>query len=294
VDGVPDSSSDGVPVDEESPYFRLPGVGPDDPSLGAALITWVEPNPEHVVAYNRWYEDDHMITGAMSMPWMFACRRWVAPRRLQHLRAPLDSRIAQPLSAGKYLALYWVNTGRLADHRDWAVAANYRLHAEGRGSCRGAGFDPMEERSHVFTGFAAYRGPTYRDDDVPRDVHTLVQPYAGLVLELIDAGDGDREALHAWLANDDLPSRVGGSVALALRFDPQRLPETRMTHTKRVEGTEAMIALLHFLECDPEDCWAERFADTEERLRSANGVLAAQAAFIPTRHGTNQYTSELF
>ena len=35
-------------VDEA--YRRLPGVGPHAPHVGAALITWVEPMPEHVAA----------------------------------------------------------------------------------------------------------------------------------------------------------------------------------------------------------------------------------------------------
>ncbi|MSW29119.1 MAG: hypothetical protein F2867_02385, partial [Actinobacteria bacterium] len=64
-------------------YRHLPSVGPHDPIVGGALITWVEPTPEHVVGYNRWYEDDHMITGAMVMPWMFSCRRFVSPRSIQ-------------------------------------------------------------------------------------------------------------------------------------------------------------------------------------------------------------------
>jgi hypothetical protein len=38
-------------VDEA--YRRLPTVGPDGPRLGGALITWVEPIPEHVVGYNE-------------------------------------------------------------------------------------------------------------------------------------------------------------------------------------------------------------------------------------------------
>ena len=38
-----------------------------------------------------------------------------------------------------------------------------------------------------------------------------------------------------------------------------------------------------------------RFATNDERLRSAGvGSLAVQAAFIPTRHGTNTYVDELF
>ena len=175
--------------------------------------------PEHVVAYNRWYEDDHMITGAMAMPWLFSCRRFVAPTWLQHLRGPAGSRVAVPLEAGKYIAIYWINEGRLDDHEQWSFGANYRLHAEGRGSCRGPGHDPLEERRHVFTSFSDYLGPTYRDDAVPRDVHTLVQPYQGLVVQVIDAVDEPRRARR--VAHRHLPAQVvRGPNAVATRFGP--------------------------------------------------------------------------
>ena len=280
-------------VDEA--YRRLPQEGPDDPGVGGALITWVEPMPEHVVGYNRWYEDDHMITGAMSMPWMFSCRRWVAPTWLQHLRGPVGSRVAVPLEAGKYIGLYWVNTGRVDDHLQWALGANYRLHAEGRGSYRGAGHDPLEERRHVFTAFCDYLGPTYRGDDVPRDVHTLVQPYQGLVVELIDAADGDRARLDGWLAREYVPMVVGGPVAATLRFAPRPLPPDRLGHVREVEGTSGIVILLHFLECDPRDVWDERFAPSAARLGDGGaGTLAVQAAFVPTAHGTDRFTDELF
>jgi len=289
-----DSTDAPRPVDEA--YRRLPTEGPDAPDLGGALITWVEPMPEHVVAYNRWYEDDHMITGAMSMPWMFSCRRWVAPTWIQHLRGPADSAVAVPLDAGKYIGVYWVNGGRIDDHTAWSLGANYRLHAEGRGSCRGEGHDPLEERRHVFTAFADHLGSSYRDDDVPRSVHTLVQPYAGMVIEMIEAPDGDRAALDQWLRREHLPSVLGGPVAVTVRFAPRPLPPDRLAHVKEVDGVERMVVLLHFLEADPRDCWDDRFAPTAERLAAGGGAasLAVQAAFIPTRHGTDAYTDELF
>ena len=270
--------------------------GPDEPRLGGALITWVEPAPEHVVGYNRWYEDDHMITGAMVMPWMFSCRRWVAPRWIQHLRAPTGSRVADPLDRGKYIGVYWVNEGRVAEHESWAIAANIRLHEEGRGSYRGHGADPLEERQHVFTAFCDYLGATYRDDDVPRAVHTLVQPYQGLVVELLDAPKPEARAeLHKWIADDDLPERVDGPVAVALRFDPRPRTPSTLTHVRELECPDRIAVVLHFLECDPRDCWDERFADAAVRIaEGGKGTLAVQAAFIPTRHGTNVYTDELF
>ena len=282
-------------MDVDPAYRRLPTVGSLAPKIGGALITWVEPMPEHVVGYNRWYEDDHMITGAMSMPWMFSGRRFVAPRSIQHLRGPADSDVAVPLEAGKYIALYWVNEGRLDDHQEWSLGTNYRLHAEGRGSYRGLGHDPLEERRQVFTAFHDYLGATYRDDDVPLDVHTLLQPYAGLVVELIQSGTDERESLDDWLTSEYLPDVVGGPVAVTLRFAPRPLPGDKLAHIRELDGVERIITLLHFLEADPRDCWDSRFATNDERLRSAGvGSLAVQAAFIPTRHGTNAYVDELF
>lgn len=279
-------------VDEA--YRRLPGVGPHAPKLGAALLTWVEPTPEHVVGYNRWYEDDHMITGAMVMPWMFSCRRFVAPRWLKHLRGPAGSRVAEPLEAGKYIGIYWINEGRLEDHEQWALGANYRLHAEGRGSYRGAGVDPLEERRHIFTSFADHLGSTYRDDRVPRDVHTLVQPYQGLVVQVIDATD-DRGALDAWLASTYLPSVVRGANAVAVRFAPRPLPGDKLAHVRQLDGVERIVQVLHFLDTDPRECWDENFAGAADEI-AASGVatLGIQAAFVPTHHGTDDYTDELF
>src|SRR5205823_9031401 len=100
----------------ENPYSTLPKEGPYDVRIGSALITMVEPHPGHERAYNRWYEDDHFYSGAMAMPWMFAGRRWVAPKDLQALRYPADSPIADPLDTGKYISLYWITEGRYEDH----------------------------------------------------------------------------------------------------------------------------------------------------------------------------------
>jgi hypothetical protein len=276
-------------------YRRLAGEGPHDAAFGGALITWVEPMPDHVAGYNRWYEDDHMITGAMVMPWMFSCRRWVAPKRLQHLRGPADSSIAVPLNAGKYIALYWINRSRIDDHQEWALGANYRLHAEGRGSYRGAGHDPLEERRHVFTAFCDYRGATYRDAAVPRDVHALMQPYQGLVVELYEApSDAGVSALDAWLVDSHLPDVTTDPVAQSLRFTPRPLPADKLAHVKEIENPARIITVLHFIEADPSTCW-DQFAGSDERVKAAGvGKLAVQAAFIPTHHGTNDYVDELF
>ena len=279
------------PVDPA--YRRLPTVGPHEPGIGSALITWVEPMPEHVVAYNRWYEDDHMITGAMSMPWLFSCRRFVAPTWLHHLRGPQDARVAVPLEAGKYIAIYWINEGRLDDHEQWSLGANYRLHAEGRGSCRGPGHDPLEERRHVFTSFSDYLGPTYRDDAVPRDVHTLVQPYQGLVVQVIDAAV-DRAELDAWLTDAHLPGWCGGEArwppgSAPVRCRPTGWPTSASSRGPR--GGDRAALPRH-----RSPGVLGRPLRRAEATIAASGVatLGVQAAFVPTHHGTDDYTDQLF
>ncbi len=154
----------------------------------------------------------------------------------------------------------------------------------------------MEERRHVFTAFHDYRGATYRDEAVPRDVHALMQPYRGLVVEIVEKTPGsERVDLNAWLASEYLPAVVGGPVAISLRFDPLPLPSDKLGHVRELEGANRLCTLLHFLERDPRECWHEHFAASGERLaKGARGTLAVQAAFIPTRHGTDAYTDELF
>ena len=236
-----------------------------------------------------------MITGAMVMPWMFSCRRFVAPRSVQHLRGPVGSRVAEPLEAGKYIGIYWINEGRIEDHEQWSLGANKRLHAEGRGSYRGHDQDPLEERRHIFTSFSDFLGATYRDGDVPRVVHTLVQPYKGLVVQVIDAANGNRLELDEWLATQYLPSIVTGPVAVATRFAPRPLPPDKLSHVRELDGVEGIVTVLHFLESDPETAWAAHFATAEETIREGGfGTLGIQAAFLPTNHGTNDYVDELF
>ena len=288
---IDDSNEPGI----DPAYRHLPSVGPHAPRVGGALITWVEPTPEHVVGYNRWYEDDHMITGAMVMPWMFSCRRFVAPRSIQHLRTPMGSRVAEPLEAGKYIGLYWINEGRIEDHEQWSLGANRRLHAEGRGSYRGHDQDPLEERRHIFTSFSDLLGVTYRDEKVPRLVHTLMQPYGGLIVQVIDANELGRDRLDAWLTDHYLPSVVTDEVAVAARFAPRPLPADKLSHVRELDGIEGIVTVLHFLDGHPEEAWQDHFADAEDRIaQSGVGTLGIQAAFIPTHHGTDDYTDDLF
>lgn len=76
--------------------------------VGHMLFTMVDPPRGEEVAYNRWYERDHFYAGCLVGPWLFAGRRWVAPRALKALRYPEGGGgFARPdVRAGSYVALY--------------------------------------------------------------------------------------------------------------------------------------------------------------------------------------------
>ncbi|WP_455351189.1 hypothetical protein [Streptomyces sp. SYSU K217416] len=269
-------------------YAELAAVGPYGVRPGHALITMVEPHLGHERAYHRWYEDDHYIAGAMAMPWMYAGRRWVATRELQLLRRPEKSAVAQPVTAGAYLSTYWITDGRYDEHMKWTVGINKRLNRDGR---------VHQERTHVFTAFQDHEATVYRDGEAgPRDFHALDHPYRGLVLEVVDAdGPEQRAELLEWLCSRQLPERLAGSpAAMVVAFRPTPLPGDRMTYVKQVEGVDTRLTLLWFLECDPRECWQERFTGLDEAVaRSGLGRVELVAPFIPTVPGTDRYVDEL-
>jgi hypothetical protein len=272
----------------QSPYSTLPAEGPYEVRVGSALITMVEPHAGHEVAYNRWYEDDHFYAGAMAMPWMFSGRRWVATRDLQQLRYPADSAIAQPVTAGCYITVYWITEGRYRDHIRWTVATNGRLLPDGR---------VFQERSHIFTAFQEYGGAVYRDgENGPRDIHALDHPYQGLVMEVVDGHEGaDRAELIRWLKDEHVaPALAGSPAALCAVFTPMPLPTNKATYVQDVPGGDRRVTLLWFLEVDPRDCWAAMFKGLGDAVSAAGaGRAELVAPFIPTVPGTNRYVDQL-
>ena len=270
-------------------YADLAAVGPYGADLGHALITMVEPHPGREREYNRWYEDDHFIAGAMAMPWMYAGRRWVATRELQQLRYPEKSAVAQPVTAGCYISVYWITAGRYADHMKWTVGINKRLNRDAR---------VYHDRTHVFTAFQDHAVTVYRDGAAgPRDFHALDHPYAGLVVEVIDAESaGQREELLEWLRARHLPRRLAGGspAAMVTVFKPTPLPLDRMSYVKQVEGTDTRLTLLWFLQRDPREVWEEHFAGLGEETAAAGlGRVELVAPFIPTVPGTDTYVDQL-
>jgi hypothetical protein len=268
----------------DDPYYHLAQTGPYAPVIGAALITMVEPHVGHERGYNRWYEDDHYNAGAMAFPWMWAGRRYVAPVPYQEVRYPADSVIAQPIEAGKYISIYWITEGQYENHLRFAVGTNHRLFADGR---------VFMERDHTFTAFQRYLGPVYRDDDGPRDIHSLNYPYGGLVVEVIDANSaGARDELVEWVRRERIPG-PDSSVAMGMMFAPMPLPGDKQPYVKDVEGVDDRLTILWFTEGDSLDAWDD-FAGVGELVDATGlGRVELMAPFTPTLPGTDRYVDEL-
>ncbi|MFI0780285.1 hypothetical protein [Streptomyces sp. NPDC021212] len=224
----------------------------------------------------------------MAMPWIYAGRRWVATRDLQRLRYPAKSAVAQPVTAGCYLSVYWLTEDRYAEHMRWTVGINKRLNRDGR---------VFQERTHVLTAFHDREATVYRDGAAgPRDHHALDHPYAGLVLEVVESESPERRGeLLDWLTARHLPRRLAGSpAALVTVFRPTPLPSNRMAYVKQVEGVDTRLTLLWFLERDPRMCWEEYLTGLDADVeRSGLGRVEFVAPFIPTIPGTDRYVAGL-
>ncbi len=290
------STATQAPQAREDAYLTAPRSGPDAVGLGHALITIAEPHPGFERAYNRWYEDDHFLGGGMVCPWVYAGKRWVATRDLQLMRQPARSPIADPVTAGCYLATYWMIPERADDATAWMFAANDRLVESGRN---------FPEKSHVFTSLQDTAALLYRDDGVVRGQHALSYDYPGIVVEVIAVDDAARRGdLAHWLTQEHIPGVLRHSAAaMCGMFYPVKLGDrAQSSHVgasaapvfAAAAADDRRITLLWFLDEDPRACWDRTFLAEEDRInRSAKGQLQLLAPFIPSVMGTDRFVDQL-
>jgi hypothetical protein len=255
--------------------------------VGHMLLTIVDPQRGHEASYNRWYERDHFYAGCLVGPWLFAGRRWVAPRALKSLRYPAAPLVAGPSpQAGSYAAVYWIHEGKLDEHRAWANQQVFWLYKNGRG---------FEQRTHVHTLLYDHDWTHYRDADPVPLALALDHGYAGFVTTAVLREPGVEQArLDAWLQERALPELLARSpIASCSTWSP--IPQgTAPMNIPRVEETDRLDLQLWFTDVHPLETWS-RFVAFGERVQASGlGRVAFASPWLPTVVGTNTYTDELW
>jgi len=274
-------ATDVGPVDVENI-----GLGPVQ--LGSILFTMIDPHRGHEVAYNRWYERDHLMAGCTVGPYCFSAARWVAPAAYKALRhvAP-DNPVSDDPMAGSWLSLYWLLKGYVEDWNRWAFREFRWLHDNGR---------MYPHRDHVHTLLYTHDWVRYRDaDPIPVSL-ALQHPFKGLAVVVGEAsGPGGRDAFDAWARDVWLPTMQADSpVAMTLSFTGVPL-QVEAKDVARDEAGTSRFLHLSFLQADPLDCWADTFAKAPATVEEAGvGRISWAGAFIPTIPGTDRYTNELW
>jgi hypothetical protein len=275
------------------PYAQIALERPNDVAIGGALITMVEPDPGFEHAYNRWYEDDHFYSGAMQGPWVFAGRRFVAPRQLRERRPVATSPAVDPPDAGCYISCYWITAGHESAAERWSyLAMAEALMPDGRG---------FTQRRHVYTAFHRYCFAVLRENGPMKPHLALDASYSGLLVQIIDTPDPAAiRTVEQRLREDVLPRALEGSTAaMVLAFAPKAFsqglindPSTPAVAPPDKVGSR--LCLLWFLDEDPTSVRDEDLHRLSWMQGAADiGTLAFSGAFVPTVIGTDRYVDEL-
>ena len=217
--------------------------------IGSTLLTLVEPHKGQEVAYNRWYERDHFYAGCLIGAGWFAGKRWVATKPLKDLRFPDDTEFLPDISAGSYLATYWVLKGMEPEAIAWGSAQVKWLHENGR---------MFEGRDHIHTLIYANRWVVSRDaDGVPAEL-ALDHPWGGLVAVMVDRNeDVDPRDVSAWLRDEVIPAAMADTPVGARRWasPPSRCPRRRRSSNPATRARSADWRCMCFTDTDPRECW---------------------------------------
>ena len=249
--------------------------------LGHAIFGFVEPHPGHALAWNRYYERDHLIAAGSCAPWTMAVQRWFATSRHKAVRYPRENEIAQPFDKGTFVAGIWVQKDRLVDQQLWVAEQMAILGAHGRN---------FEQRDVLTTASYDYQGGAFRDaDGVPPEL-ALDRRYGGIVLAWVERSpEHSLEALRDGLLGEVLPGAIEKSpIAQALCFTPLPKADWWPKASPEVPGVGERVLVASFVECDPLEVWSECFAGLGRALEAGGrGKTLFVAPFIPVIPGVD-------
>jgi hypothetical protein len=275
-------------------YNPLEVAGPEDypVKVGSMLLTLVDPHKGFEKAYNRWYERDHFYGGCMEGRYQIAGSRWVATREMKSLRWPQGEKVANPIDAGSFVAIYWTLAGHHKEWDDWSVIQVKDLYESGRG---------FPERSHVHTATFDYIGVDYRDPDGVPLTLALDHKYDAIVAVWLDGRDGrDAAATHADLSKELLPEVLKGSkLDIAASWVPSegfrgsgRSGQPMALGTPG--GDDNRLCQLFFVEGDVRTQLdrMHQYTEAVEKAGIADVLLAAP--FLRTVVGTDTYVDQIW
>jgi len=254
--------------------------------LGHAIFAFVEPHPGHELAWNRYYERDHLIAAGACAPWTIAVQRWLATRRHKEVRYPRESPIARPVQKGSFLAAIWIQRERLVEQQAWVAEQMAVLAARGRG---------FERRDVVTTASYDYLGGAFRDSDgVPPEL-ALDRRYPGIVLAFVERAPGrSLDALRDSLVDEVLPSLLEESpIAQSLCFTPLPKADWWPKAAPEVPGVGDRVLVACFVERDPLDAWDDGFAGLGAALEAAGARTLLVAPFVPVTPGVDPHLDAL-
>lgn len=255
--------------------------------LGHAIFGFVQPHPGQELAWNRYYERDHLIAAGTCAPWTIAVQRWLATRRHKAVRYPRDNPIAQPFDKGVFVAAIWIQKDRFVDQQTWVAEQMKILGEQGR---------TFEERDVLTTASYDYMGGAFRDvDGVPPEL-ALDHRYPGLVLAWVDRDPGcSLEALRDHLVGEVLPALIERSqTAMALCFTPLPKADWWPKASPEVPGVGDRLLVAGFVERDPLEDWEDRFAGWGKALEAGGlGRTIFVAPFVPVVPGIDPDLEEL-
>jgi hypothetical protein len=259
--------------------------------VGTMLFTMVDPNRGHEVAYNRWYERDHFYAGCMIGPGILAGRRWVAPKRLKDLRFPDDSPFAEPVQAGSYLALYWINKGQEDEWGTWAGEQVWWLYNNGRG---------FNERTHAQTGIYEFSSASYAPDTTVPIELALHHRFNSLGVVVAEPTEGaSQEALIEWIHAKAAPGLFSsGAASIASAWTLRRRESEGQGQSPMPLGASGgspeRVVQLFFGDDEPTRRW-DAFREYGRTIDGGGvGRVTFAAPFIPTVVGTDTHTDELW
>jgi|tagenome__1003787_1003787.scaffolds.fasta_scaffold20955570_4 hypothetical protein len=230
--------------------------------IGTAVVAYIEPHAGQEVAFNRWYERDHLYAAATAGPGCFAGARWVATRACKAVRPP-DARWFGDPARGSFLTTLWILPDAQAEWDAWTAAQMGKLGREGDRMF--AGRDHLQTGAYRFVGEARAPGGTSA-------ATALDHPFAGLIAIAV-------------------PSGAGAACADALVGE--HVPVTAVLAHERVIMAEAEAPahdlVLGFTAGDPLVAWDARAIE----VLATTPDVGFASPFLRTIPGTDTYVDEL-